>query len=158
MTTPPIKANCPFCGADQDKLSYGEGKKQSRISNKELLRMWINCEACGASGPQALTLNSAITGWNLRSNYNYNAPPARYVFRNLPCNIQPDEALWCVRGRLNDPTEPLHGGGVLEWCYNEGDAKERLAMMERDPRFSNLQATSWLEVTKHIPGFPQYKG
>lgn len=66
-----------------------------------------------------------------------------YKYRNLPCNITSDEKLWCVVGAFHDPVSGEEGGGVLEWCYNRQDAETRLAMMQRDPRFSHLEATKW---------------
>jgi len=59
-----------------------------------------------------------------------------YHFRNLPCNILPDDKLWCVNGRHR--TENIYGGGVLEWCYDEADAKCLLEQMLKDPTFNNL--------------------
>jgi len=57
-----------------------------------------------------------------------------YIFRNLPCNILPEDELWCVTGFFSN------GGGVLEWCYNENDANERFQLMSFDKRFSELKA------------------
>ena len=80
----------------------------------------------------------------------------RYRYRSLPCNIQPDEKLWCIVGGDGE------GGGVLEWCYDREDAETRLKMMEADPRFSMLRAVkywpdcAWCSTPKHeqdsIPG------
>lgn len=60
-----------------------------------------------------------------------------YKFRNLPCSITPTRGsnLWYVSG-----TSTHHGSGVLEWCYDEEDAKERLSLMSQDHRFSRLAA------------------
>lgn len=65
-----------------------------------------------------------------------------YECRGLPCSIAPDGELWCVSGA--DKLD--NSGGVLEWCYDEEDAKEILQKMNQYPdRFSNLKAQSWLE-------------
>lgn len=57
-----------------------------------------------------------------------------YTFRSLPCNIVPENEVWCVTGFHEG------GGGVLEWCYNEDDANERLKLMSFDKRFNELKA------------------
>lgn len=59
----------------------------------------------------------------------------KYKYRNLPCNIQPDEKLWCIVGQDN-----FGGGGVLEWCYDREDAEERLQEMKASGEFKNLSA------------------
>lgn len=62
-----------------------------------------------------------------------------YVYRGLPCSIRDDSELWAVQGQ-----DARGGGGVLEWCYDEHDAREVLASMQRYPkRFLSLSATSW---------------
>lgn len=71
-----------------------------------------------------------------------------YVYRGLPCSIAPDETLWCVSG-----SDIRGGSGVLEWCYDEQDAKAVLADMSRFPeRFHRLSAhayakTEWVQPT-----------
>lgn len=58
-----------------------------------------------------------------------------YKYRNLPCNIQPDDKLWCVSGA--DLT--TGASGVLEWCYNQGDADSVMEEMKEDAgRFIGL--------------------
>lgn len=65
-----------------------------------------------------------------------------YAYRGLPCSIVPDEELWCVAG-----VDKRGGSGVLEWCYNEADAKYVLEQMQRYPeRFSQLKAESWAQA------------
>lgn len=66
---------------------------------------------------------------------------SRYKPRGLPCNITSDENLWCVCGSFTDETGG--GGGVLEWCYDEDDANQRMLLMQRDPRYSNLSASRY---------------
>ena len=56
----------------------------------------------------------------------------KYKFRGLPCNITTVDKLWYVAGSFGS------GGGILEWCYNEDDAKSVMKEMEKDPRFGNL--------------------
>lgn len=64
-----------------------------------------------------------------------------YSYRGLPCSIAPDSELWTIGGH-----DKRNGGsGVLEWCYDEADALERLAMMQRYPeRFIGVKAESYL--------------
>ena len=50
-----------------------------------------------------------------------------YHFRGLPCNILPDDKLWCVSGSYAE------GGGILEWCYNQGDAEYLAEKLRLDP-------------------------
>ena len=75
-----------------------------------------------------------------------------YRMRNLPSRIAPDEQLWCVRG-----TDAIYRvGGVLEWCYDEADALDRLAKMREHPyQFPELKAESFLEAYK---GLYEYGG
>jgi hypothetical protein len=34
--------------------------------------------------------------------------------------------------------DTLNGAGVLEWCFDEADAKERLQIMKSYPQFQDL--------------------
>lgn len=63
-----------------------------------------------------------------------------YKYRGLPCNIQPDDKLWCVSG-----SDTWTGAsGVLEWCYNEGDANSVKEEMSKDRgRFILLTASKY---------------
>lgn len=64
-----------------------------------------------------------------------------YTYRGKPCSITCDDELWMVSGQ--DALEG--GGGVLEWCYDEDDAKEILAAMMQHPhRFQNLSAEPFM--------------
>jgi hypothetical protein len=59
-----------------------------------------------------------------------------YRYRGLPCSIADDDQLWLVGGH-----DKRGGSGVLEWCYDEDDAREVLASMQRFPdRFVGLRA------------------
>lgn len=64
-----------------------------------------------------------------------------YKFRGLPCSIQPDEKLWCVTGYVK------HGGGsgVLEWCYDEEDAKQVMAKMKTDKWIKNPNVEKFMK-------------
>ena len=68
-----------------------------------------------------------------------------YKMRNLPCrDASGKEMPWCVCGNHSETLEDgsvLTGGGVLEWCWDREDAEQTLAMMRRDPRFSNLKVS-----------------
>ena len=61
-----------------------------------------------------------------------------YKFRNLPCRCKAtgQEMRWAVVGSYADGS----GGGVLEWCYNQGDAEHLVTEMEKDSRFTCLRA------------------
>lgn len=63
-----------------------------------------------------------------------------YVYRGLPCSIAEDERLWAVSG-----IDLLEGGqGVLEWCYDEEDARDVLASMQAHAhRFTCLEAAPY---------------
>lgn len=61
-----------------------------------------------------------------------------YEYRGLSCIRRP----WAVSG-----TDLQGGGGVLEWCYDEADANERLALLQAHPqRFTNLRIDCPLEL------------
>ena len=64
-----------------------------------------------------------------------------YTFRSLPCNILPEDEIWCVTGFFNN------GGGVLEWCYNEDDANERLKLISFDKTYTELKAQKYKNGT-----------
>ncbi len=67
-----------------------------------------------------------------------------YVYRNLPCNIVTDDQLWAVSGQ-----DVRGGSGVLEWCYDEADARDILEAMNRFPeRFLGIEACKWSEVVE----------
>lgn len=75
-------------------------------------------------------------------------PQNIYVYRNYPCNIVPDDQLWCVCGGLVDSAGKAMGGGVLEWCTNEEDANNILNKMKDaktsdNLRFVNLSAEKY---------------
>lgn len=66
-----------------------------------------------------------------------------YQYRNLPCNVVPDDLLWTISG-----TDTLTGGsGVLEWCLNEPDARWLMAEMEAFlEQFSKLTAAPYNDL------------
>ena len=68
-----------------------------------------------------------------------------YIFRNLPCNIVPDDELWYISGNFQH--ENGFGSGVLEWCYDENDAKAILSQMLQDNSFSNLQSSAFMAIS-----------
>lgn len=70
----------------------------------------------------------------------YDCP--EYAYRNLPCSIVADEALWCVSGQ-----DVRGGSGVLEWCYDQADARDIYSSMQRFPeRFKELSMGPWSSV------------
>ncbi len=66
----------------------------------------------------------------------------RYV-RGLPCNIAPENDLWCIVGALIDEDGTPVGGGILEWCYDETDANHLLSLIKDDPAYGNLRAQKY---------------
>ncbi len=65
-----------------------------------------------------------------------------YIYRNLPCSIVTDDKLWCVSG-----SDVRGGSGVLEWCYDEDDARYILESMQRFPeRFTGIKVEKWSDV------------
>lgn len=62
-----------------------------------------------------------------------------YRYRNLPCSVSKEP--WYVQGR-----DVFGGVGVLEWCRDELDAKERLSVMSIFPQFTELS------IGKHAGG------
>lgn len=62
-------------------------------------------------------------------------PTKLYYYRNLDCHNR----TWHVSG---DDTRP-GGGGVLEWCNDEADAKERMSIMSKFPQFTGLEIGKW---------------
>jgi len=75
--------------------------------------------------------------WDARSLVEKHGGDVTYVFRNLGCNIAPENKLWCVTGCNNRPDG---GVGVLEWCYDEKDANKLLSRMQLDPTLTDLKA------------------
>jgi hypothetical protein len=63
-----------------------------------------------------------------------------YVYRGLPCSCS--TAPWMVSG-----VDTAGGSGVLEWCVDQKDAKERFALMSKHAkRFRHLKAESWASL------------
>lgn len=70
-----------------------------------------------------------------------------YQYRGLPCNIAEDDDLWCISGH----DKRTGGGGVLEWCYDEVDARFTLESMQRYPeRFIGLKAAPWNQTVVSV--------
>jgi hypothetical protein len=67
---------------------------------------------------------AALYGWEVVNE-------EKYKFRNLPVTMSG----WHISGEYSDGS----GGGILEWCENEADAKKMLAWMIRFPEFKNLK-------------------
>lgn len=59
-----------------------------------------------------------------------------YQYRNLPCTV----GKWYVAGIDNQ-----NGKGILEWCYNQSDAENRMIIMQKYPQFSDLMIGEWYE-------------
>lgn len=57
-------------------------------------------------------------------------PPKTYEYRSLPCTAGD----WSVCGF----DSLLNGGGVLEWCFDQKDAEERIKIMRAYPQFQDL--------------------
>lgn len=62
-----------------------------------------------------------------------------YTYRGLACNIASGDELWEISGY----DKRTGGSGVLEWCFDEEDAKALLQKMQEFPhRFEALSACS----------------
>lgn len=61
-----------------------------------------------------------------------------YKPRGLPCNIAPEDKIWTVCGGYKGG-----GGGILEWCYDEADAKQMLEYMLPFPQFVGLSISAY---------------
>jgi len=70
-----------------------------------------------------------------------------YNFRNLPCTIREDGDLWYVSGVYDDGI--LMTSGVLEWCYDEADAKYHMNKMENYGFFSRLCYGKFNEMARN---------
>ena len=62
-----------------------------------------------------------------------------YVYRGLP--IRCSDTVWEIGG-----SDMAGASGVLEWCVDEDDAKQRLALMSQHPRFQHLSAKPWIHA------------
>ena len=60
--------------------------------------------------------------------------PKQYKYRSLPCTAGEWSAEWSVCGF----DSLRNGGGVLEWCFDQKDAEERIQMMKAYPQFQDL--------------------
>ena len=60
----------------------------------------------------------------------YPDQPKSYKYRSLPCTA----GEWSVCGF----DSLRNGGGVLEWCFDQKDAEERIQMMKAYPQFQDL--------------------
>lgn len=67
-----------------------------------------------------------------------------YKYRGLACDILPEEDLWCVSGMVTDE-QGYVGGGILEWCFNEGDAAFLANEMKKDAKFAQLRVHKYKE-------------
>ena len=65
-----------------------------------------------------------------------NFVPPLYTYRGRDCRNRS----WYVSG---EDTAPHGGVGVLEWCNDEQDAKERMGIMARYPQFKGLTIGKW---------------
>lgn len=75
-----------------------------------------------------------------------------YKYRNLPMTASKEQ--WCVEG-----VDTYGGAGVLEWCYDQLDAMERIEIMSKYSQFESLRI-SCLQPVKEKPqvDFEMLKG
>ncbi len=57
----------------------------------------------------------------------------KYCYRGLSMSDSPYG--WCIEG--NDI--PDNASGILEWCYDRNDARDRLNRMRQTGEFTDLQ-------------------
>lgn len=55
---------CPFCGSSSVDLACPSLEERYKLGRQ--LRYWIECDNCGARGPQRKTQTYAITAWSDR--------------------------------------------------------------------------------------------
>jgi hypothetical protein len=65
----------------------------------------------------------------------------RIGIRNLPCDIAPENELWCVSGSRKDG----NGAGVIEWCFDEEDAMMMETLLDRIGDWTDLRVHKWIE-------------
>jgi hypothetical protein len=73
-------------------------------------------------------------------------PLPKYKYRNYPCSITRNP--WYVSGssKVKDGDGYMdNGSGILEWCWDEDDAKRVFKTMSQYPQFSNLKIGQWVE-------------
>lgn len=64
-----------------------------------------------------------------------------YQYRGLPCSAAP----WAIGG-----SDRNRSSGILEWCVDEADAADRLALMQKHPaRFTHLSISSPESMQHH---------
>ena len=63
----------------------------------------------------------------------------KYKYRNNPCDIA--EHPWCVQGE----DKITSSAGVLEWCWDENDAKQMMEKMLQTDEFADLSIYKWQE-------------
>lgn len=93
------------------------------------------CSNCGNGIFPVLRTKEAITvDYHSPCGKGYRADSVheveKYKYRSLPCSAGD----WSVCGF----DSLLNGGGVLEWCFDQEDANERLRIMKAYPQFQNL--------------------
>ena len=73
------------------------------------------------------------------------ADKKKYKYRGFPSNVVPMESLWSVNGKLIENGK-LVGGGILEWCVSEEDARVILEKMEKfQDQFEDLHIGKYRE-------------
>jgi hypothetical protein len=73
--------------------------------------------------------STGVDGYKFRNTY------GSYRYRGLPCTA----GRWAVAGKHLDEDGDHVGGGVLEWCTSQDDARERMFLMGSDPQFTDLK-------------------
>lgn len=64
-----------------------------------------------------------------------------YKYRNLPCSENGVDYTWYVAGA--DSSKGMVGAGVLEWCYDQQDAEDRIGKMREHTQFDFLAVKQW---------------
>ena len=134
----------------QEHLPTGVAKRQGTLVDRDFglvsnnYQLMVHPDKATVKQLRAMVAMLAVLSESL---HDFAAAPNRtalhacpeYVYRGRPCSIVPDDELWCIVGQ-----DVAGCSGVLEWCYDETDAQELLAQMNRYPsRFKGVHAKRW---------------
>lgn len=101
-----ILGDCPFCGQVEGMESTSIHIDSDPLEQKSKRYWWVNCDSCGARGPEEQNEEMAILGWN--------RIPAHWAGEKLaPCDKCAGSGRWYDENELKesnmtDTTECRH--------------------------------------------------